>query len=260
LLLLSRILAAGVFRNARWLLALWLVGVGILTSLVWWNEQARSVVFLGVLQEDYLPGQPREVVLLSLLQEFFSWAWALACFVYLLPAVLLPLARSYSISQVLWLRLTPCTARDLAAARLGHVVLATLFLGALTLSWAVVCAWYHAVAVTPFLVLALGVVAHLWLAGGLVVLTAPLARSETGRALYACAALLLPLLSCAMMEAGRHSFGAFWRRWWPYAGPFVASLEPPLRHFTCCAGLGLLLLLISVLVSRGRLQSGVPCR
>lgn len=258
LLLLSRILAAGVFRNVGAMLAVWLLGVGVLTTLVSWNEGAGRLVFLGAVQHEHLPGAPREEAILHLLREMFSWAWALAGLTYLLVALLMPLARSYSVSQVLWLRLTPCTARDLAAARVSRVLLASLFLASLSLSWAGICAVYHGVTMEPFLVLTLGLAAHAILASGLVVATAPAARTETGRFTCAFIALLLPLLSCAMMEAGRHWLEPSWRNWWPYSGPFVAGLEPPLRHFASCAGLGLLLLLVSVGVARGRLETGTP--
>jgi hypothetical protein len=251
------VFAAGVVRQANWLLALWLAGVLLPTTLLWWDAQANAVVFLTLTQKDYLPGLSEKVVIPYLLGELFSWGWAVVGLFYVLPGVLVPLARSYSVSQVLWLRLTPCTARDLALARLVRVLAASGVLAGLALAWAAICCAYHGLALSPFLVPVLGVLAHLWLASGGVLLAAPRLRTETGRSVCAFVALLIPLLSCAIMRAGEHHLTRDWLAWWPYAGPFTTTLQAAGQHFAVCAALGGVLLLLSLLTPH-RIATATP--
>ncbi|WP_193788992.1 hypothetical protein, partial [Zavarzinella formosa] len=64
------------------------------------------------------------------LRELFSWWWMIAGLAYVLPVMLMPSSASFARDQVLWLRMTPCSARDLALARLWRVGVALAVVGA----------------------------------------------------------------------------------------------------------------------------------
>jgi len=232
-------------------LALELGGVG-------WDGQRATVA--GMPADGFGVGGDRTATLVLLLGEMFSWAWTIGCVAFLLPAALLPLASSFGVSHTLWLRLTPCSPRELSAARAGRLLATVVAAGVVGGGWAWAAAAWHGLPWRGMLVPPLGALAHLLLAGAVVLLVGPRARSAVGRALTAFVGLLTPvvLFLVVALTGGRGAEPAAWRLWWPYAAPFTPALGDQLRHFGSAALLGLSLIGLSLVIPCGRVVWASP--
>ncbi len=217
------------------------------------REVDGALLLWGVVVEGYgaLAGGP----LPAFLRECLSWWWLIAAVGYVLPVLLLPLAASFAPSQVLWLRLTPCSPRDVALARTARLGIAVASLGALGLPAAVACARWHGVPVAAVLDVAAGLLAHALLAGGVVLIAGPALYAPAGRALAAFVGFLMPLFLFLAYAALGARLPAGLRSWWPYAVPFVPAWGEPAGHVLVAAGLGAALVVLAVLRQPGRCES-----
>jgi hypothetical protein len=211
----------------------------------------------GVVMEGYAAGD-EQGPLPAFLRECFSWWWLIASVAYVLPVLLLPLAASFAPSQVLWLRLTPCTPRSVMLARAARLMLGLAGLAALALPAAAVCTLRHGVPLAAILDAAGGVLAHTALAGGLILVIGPHLKTPPGRALAAFVAFLAPVLSFVVYAAVTPRLPSTLRSWWPYALPFAPSWGEPANHTAAAAALGAGLVALAVLCAPGRCESLSP--
>jgi hypothetical protein len=247
--LLARVFTHGLFQGAWWLVVTWIVAVVLFTWFVTWD--GRIVVWCGIPQEPLAGAGSQEAMTRLLLSEYFCWGWVFVSLAFCLPNVLLPLATSHSISQVLWLRLTPTTPREMAVARICRLLLAASFLGLLGSSWGVICAIYHSVSPVRMLLLVSGFLTHLLVSGGLVLFFSQWARSDKARIVCVFVSFVLPCLSCLGYFAFQRQAGV-WGEWWPYATPFTYVLGKDDKHLISCALLGLLLIIAYIAMQRGQ--------
>jgi hypothetical protein len=211
----------------------------------------------GVGMEGYAAAE-EQGPLPAFVRECFSWWWLIAAVAYVLPVLLLPLAASFAPSQVLWLRLTPCSSRAVMLARTMRLLLGVAFLAALALPVVVLCTLRHDLPAHTLLDAAAGVLAHTLWAGGLVLVIGPSLKTPPGRALAAFVAFLTPLLSFVLYAALAPRLPGGLRSWWPYALPFAPSWGEPARHVLAAAALGAGLVALAVLRAPGRCESLSP--
>lgn len=229
-----------------------LIGISISTFPIGFNEQHVTFFQLqwGKSEED----------LLRLLHELFSWVWLFAALPYFLRGLLQPLGDSSLVSQMLWLRFTPCLPHEVALARAIWVISWGIWLGILGLGWALATVLFHhlfhllPLNTFPKLLLNIeGMVSHVLLSGGIV---AALASSlpvddYSGRRLVANFASFIPLMLTPIYIAVRKAEHA---AFFPYALPFakaVAIDSETILHFGMAAVLGVLLLGLHVITKFG---------
>jgi hypothetical protein len=232
-----------VLRRTVFLAGLLALALGGLVLPVRW-ETRRLVLWGTALDEFRVASGPTEALSLFV-REVLSWWWLAAGVLYLLPVLLLPLAGSFARNQVLWLRLTPCSARELALGRAVRVVVASALLGGLGLAAVGVCALWHGLPARSLLPVGLGPGLHALAAGGLLLVCGPRLLTPVGRALAAFLVFLAPLISFLLFVTLRPHLPTAVAGWWPYVVPFAPDLGRPLPHLLGTAGLGLAALLVA---------------
>lgn len=247
--LLAKIYTHGLFSGARWVVVMWIITTVLFTWFVTWD--GRVVVLCGIPQEPLAGAGSQEAMTRLLLSEGFCWGWVVVSIFYCLPNVLLPLASSHSISQVLWLRLTPTMPMEMAVGRVCRLMLASSFLGLLGGSWGVICTIYHSVSPSSVLLLMSGFLTHLLVSSGLVLLFSQWARSDKARIVCVFISFVLPCLSCLGYFAFQRQGGSL-GEWWPYATPFTYVFGKDDKHLISCAMLGLLLIIAYITTQRGQ--------
>jgi hypothetical protein len=251
--LLARVHLEGLVPGAELALLL-LLGAALLVACpVGWNGEHLSV--WGVDLPDFAPGLDRNGAVVAFVTEMLSWGWVVVLLGYVLPRVLLPLAASFAPNQVLWQRLSCCTARDVSYARGLRVLVVAALVGGLTVVLALVAAWRFEIPVVPLLDAPAGLAGQIVLAGGLIVFLCPLSRTQSGRLLVAVAAGLVPVLSLLPYLSLRQHLVPFLALWWPFAVPFTAPLGPQVCHNLACLFLGFVCLAVATLAQPGRPRS-----
>jgi hypothetical protein len=244
LLVLLRVEARGVGRNLLPMGLLLAAGLAGPALAVRWEEGNLA---LGTAALTGFGGE-RVGATTSYLRELFSWWWVAVAAAYLLPVVLLPTAASFSRDQILWLRLTPCSAREVAVGRAGRVLASTAALASLALPAGAFLAAYHDLPPGLLLATAAALPAHALLAGGLVLIAGPRIPLAATRALFAFVAFLAPVISFLAFVALRPHLDPSFGRWWPYVVPFAPPLDEASQHVLVSVGLGVLFLIMSVLL------------
>lgn len=208
-----------------------------------------------IIISDKNPADFREQTMGDYVRELLSWWWVTVGLVYLLPVVLMPSTASFARDQVLWLRLTPCSARELALARLWRVVTALCFLGGMSLIVAFAVSYWHEISCTPAVWTVVGVLAHgLW-AGGVVLVIGPLLRTPVDRALGSFFALLTPIIAFLLYVALEPKLPKTLQEWWPYTIPFAKLPTSPKAHILTSAAIGLVGLILSLVIQPGHWRS-----
>lgn len=216
-----------------------LTGIILSTLPVSWYGEA--ICFFKIPLDLY--GDNRELALKLLMHEFFSWAWILIAFFYLLPRLLSPLGESFLVSQKLWLRLTPCQPHEIAFSRAICVISWGLWLGILSFVWALSTAFYHQIPPTTLLIDVAGLVSHVFLSGGIILaLDLGLAVDYSGRKLLSTLALFAPILSLLIGFGLSRTLEAKYAIFLPYASPFARLSSENVYHFGTAAVIGFLLL------------------
>jgi hypothetical protein len=226
---------------------------GVTVTFVRWDPATRDlylwrIPFKVTLLIDGGEAGLREHAIQELIRETLSWWWLVVVFLYVLPTLLLPLARSFSIEQMLWLRLAPCTARDIAAARACRVIVAALSLTALSALFASASSIYHATAASDALLAASEVGTHVVLACGILLILAPSLSSPTARLVCAFVALSSPMLLYFTYAALESFLPAVCSRYWPYVVPFEPFNLRGQGHTIATAAVGTCLLVTSVFI------------
>ena len=220
-------------KSYHWLI---LLGVGIIIATPFGWDQEKLTVFNIPLEGYY---GSRETVYISLLHELFSWAWIYIAFDVLFR-LLLPLGDSFSVSQLLWLRLTPCSPVDIAVARGIWVIAYGVLLGVLGLIWMLITSLYYHVFSTNLLLDALGLVSYIIFAGGMIaVLDFDLEFDYLSKKVIAVVALFFPsLLGLVKLGIANLIHGEY-AKFFPYTHPFAMLTSENLYHFGVAGILGL---------------------
>jgi uncharacterized membrane protein YhaH (DUF805 family) len=248
---LLRLFSRGVLVRSRSVFVV--LGVLLVPMLgIHWNGSGLEL--WGVAFETAGP-YTRESALSDYLRELFSWWWIHVGLAYLLPVVLLATVASFSRDQVLWLRMTPCSARELALARLGRVVFSLLLIGSIGLAAAFgVAQWHDTTARGPAWTVG-GMLAHgLWSAGALL-LVGPYLQTPIDRALGAFFCFLAPVVAFLVFVALEPKLPGSVREWWPYTVPFARLSSDPGPHILSAAALGVAGMFLSVLLQPGHRRS-----
>ena len=217
-----------------------LLGGGIIIATVpfgWYQEQ---LTFFNIPLEGYQGA--RETVYINLLHELFSWAWIYIT-LYLLRRLLLPLGDSFSVSQLLWLRLTHCSPWEIAAARAMWVIAYGVWLGFLGLIWVLVTSLYHHIYSANLLLDILGLVSYIIFAGGMIaVLDFHREFDYFSKRVIAVVALFFPSLLDLVKLGIDNSIDAHYARFFPFTHPFARVTSENLYHFGVAGILGLFFL------------------
>ena len=224
-------------KSYHWLLLL--VGGVIIATLPfsWYQEQLR---FFTIPLEAYQGA--KETAFIALLHELFSWAWIYIAF-DVLWRLLLPLGDSFSVSQLLWLRLTPCSPWEIAAARAIWVMAYGVWVGVLGIIWVLVSSLYHQISPTNLLLDVLGLVSHIIFAGGIVVvLDFGLEGDYFTKKVIAVVALFVPCLLDLVRLAIDNFVDTQYVRFFPYTHPFARLTLDNLFHFGIVGIVGLVFL------------------
>jgi hypothetical protein len=222
------------------LLTIFLVGTLVSTFPVKWDYARSSVTFFGFPLELY--GHSRQESLLTLLNEFFSWAWIIIAILYL-PRLLRQLSESFSVKEMLWLRLVPCSPYEVAVARACWVGSWAFLLGALGTVWALICSLFHQIPSSELFVNIEGLVGHVLLSGGIVVgLNSVIAVGESDQNSISVIALLTPLILTPIYLGINRVSVTNYMKFFPYAIPFNKGLQNTLLHFGIAALIGVLFL------------------
>lgn len=228
-----------------------LLGFGIMCSLLTrWNDAEAALYFAGIeLRAFSIPRNQTQAVN-DIFLEFFSVFW-LGSLALLTRSVFIPLSRSSSVSQTLWLRLTPALSSDLALARSWTVLITAAWVGLLGLTWALAHMALHAARPAMLLLPVTGLMGHVLLAGGIITLAQPAPTSpSSARSSIALLGVVTPIALYLLGRSVAPSLGGFF----PYASPFVVERirSAALRPFLTAGLIGLTLLLAHVALSAGR--------
>lgn len=232
---------------------IWL-GIGILLSTFPITINEGNVMFVG------LPWGNYKEAFIGILHELFSWFWLFLALPYTLRKLLLPLGDSTTISQMLWLRMTPALPCEVAIARSLRVIIWAVLLGILGLLWVVSIILFHnilhQVSWSIFGELSLNVLAlmsYVFLAGGIaIILDIFLAIDDySGKRLITAYAGFIPIILAPVYIVIRNSKYALN---FPYASPFfkaIAGNKESLHHFLIAIGVGISLLILHILIHLG---------
>lgn len=220
-------------------LIIFVIGILVGTLAVGWDSSETSVTFFGVLLKLY--GQNRDDSLVRFLNQIFSWGWVVAIFLLFSP--IKKLSETFSVNEMLWLRLLPCSPYEVAIARALWIIGYAFFLGILGTAWAIICASFHQVSIRELLINVEGLVSHVLLSGGIVValsLVIPIRKSEQN--LISVIAMMLPLVLTLIYYgiSGLQVQGVM--KYFPYSSPFNPGLKNTFFHFGTATLIGVVLL------------------
>ncbi len=243
----------GLFGGCWWgMVGLFMIGLIVFSTSVGWDGKYPTLfgepeVNVGA-SDDWRIGIPLQ------LASYQSFAWVIALFVYAVPAVLVPIVNSFSLTQTVWLRGLWCSPRDVAAARAVRLLMAVGLTAALGLVWVAAMVAWHQIPARLLLTVVLGWTAHLLLSGGVVLSIGRLLGNGTQRVTVAVLALLLPvILWLPTLLWANHLSEWVMESWLPYACPLTENLSHSTRHYGAAAGVGLFLTVWSVLQAGGRI-------
>ncbi len=226
-----------------------LVGIIIATVPCSWYQ--GQLTFFDIPLTSYQGA--RETVYIRFLHELFSWAWIYVAF-DILSRLLIPLGDSFSVSQLLWLRLTPCFPWEIATARAIWVIVYGFWLGFLGLILVFATSLYHHISPANVLLDILGLVSYIIFAGGMIaVLDFDLAFDYVSKRVIAFVALFFPSLLGLIKLGIANLLDSQYARFFPYAYPFAEITSENLYHFGMTGILGLVFLGLHI---QNKLQYG----
>jgi len=101
--------------------------------------------------------------------EYFSLSWIFLSTLYLLPKLLLPLTNSFSINQMLWLRLTPCSPIEIAITRVLWVISWAIWLSISGIITMLLIIYHHKIFLNNLFLDIGGLISYIILTGGIVI-------------------------------------------------------------------------------------------
>ena len=217
-------------------------GILISTFPVSWNGE--NLTFFQIPLEVY--GGSREQALISILHEFFSWSWIFLAF-YVLFKLLLPLGDSFLVSQLLWLRLTPCLPWQVATARVLWVISYAFLCGFLGCIWVLITVYFHQVSPIYPLLDVFGFICHVIFSAGIITcLDWGLQFDYFLKRIIAFIALIIPILLQLIYLIIEQILDPKYTKFFPYAVPFASPSKENFYHFGILGLIGVLLLVIHI--------------
>ncbi len=206
------------------------------TLPVGWDQHSSSVTFFSFPLELY--GHSREESLSALLNEFSSWAWIVVALFYL-SKLLKKLSESFSVNEMLWLRLVSCSPYEVAVARACWIAGSALSLVVLGTLWVLICSVFHHIGFNELIVNVEGLVSHVLLSGGIVVaLNSVTAIGESEQNLFSVISLIAPLLLTPIYLGMNKLADTNYMLFFPYTIPFNRGLQDTGFHFGVAALIG----------------------
>lgn len=218
------------------LLGLFLAGTLLSTLAVGWDQHSSSVTFFGFPLTVY--EHSREKSLSALLNELFSWAWILVALFYL-SNLLKRLSESFSVNEMLWLRLVSCSPCEVAVARALWIAGSALAIGTLGTLWVLICSVFHHIGLNKLIVNVEGLVSHVLLSGGIVVALNSVAKiGESEQNSISVISLITPLLLTPIYIGINNLAHTKYMIFFPYTIPFNRGLQSTGFHFGVAALIG----------------------
>ncbi|MBN3928021.1 hypothetical protein [Nostoc sp. NMS4] len=207
----------------------------ITTFPIGWN--GTSVTFLSIPLSVY--SFDKETALNGFLLELFEWSWIPFVFAIFI-SLLKPLEESFSVSQILWLRLTPCQPYEVALSRVFLVIGYGIWLGGLSSLWVIIIAFFHKIYPTTLFIEIFGLISYVILCGGTIVaFDFKPSFSYSERPLVPVIALLLPLILYAIYSGLNQVIkGNYLISFFPFAVPISINSIQNISHFGMAALIG----------------------
>lgn len=226
----------------------WLAIIMLLTCIFtfFYSWDGTELFFLDIPLEGYKPFGNQALIIC--LNEFFSWTWIILSF-YILLKLMFPLGDSFLVSELLWLRLTPCKPAEIAASRAIWILSYAILLGILGGIWSILTAFVHQISPNPLFINVLGLVSHVILSGGIIViLDFGLTFDFYVRKMIAVIALFIPwILKFISMAIDKVAILRI-IKFFPYTIPFQPPLSDNIYHFGTAAIIGIVFLGIHILL------------
>lgn len=226
------------------LLFLFVIGIVIGTLPISWDISETSVTVFGFPLKLY--GQYRDDSLLSLLNEIFSWGWLIISI--FLFRLLKKLSESFSVNEMLWLRLLPCSPYEVALARALWIIGYACFIGILGTVWAVICTLFHHVSMSEILINIEGLVSYVLLSGGIVVslnLVSSVKKLEPN--FISSIACITPIVLGLIYRGISNLQDNGIMKYFPYSFPFNTGLRNTFFHFGTATLIGVCLIGLNIL-------------
>ncbi len=223
--------------------------LGTLVSLfpIDWDFTGKSVRFFGFPLDVY--SLSREESLLDLLSGLFSWMWVIIT-IFFLPRLMKRLNDSFSVNEMLWLRLVQCSPYEVATARVLWVMTWVVLLSIFGGLWAYMCALFHEIPIRYLLINVEGLLSHILLSGGIiVVLNSIVSAGESEKNLISVIALFFPILLTFIYLGIRTTSNINYMQFFPYVAPFNRGLQNTAIHFGMAALIGTILLFLNAVFS-----------
>lgn len=176
----------------------------MVTLLTSWDENLKQLSFFGI---SFYNGS-RDVALQSLFIDWFNFWWILLIFIIIYPYFLVPLNDSFSISNLLWLKLNNSTNIDIAFSRVIFCVVFTLIFVVLATFWTFVFAIRHSIWQFSLLYPILGILSFLILTSGITLMLNSFSnRPPTNSILVPILAVSIPIILSLLDKQARSFLG-----------------------------------------------------
>lgn len=200
--------------------ALWIIfTIGFLLLIgSEWDIDSQKLKVLGLTIDGFGIGQTQSDIMLAHFYDVISTIWLFIIITFGFQKVLLPMSKSFSVSQTLWLRLTPISSVELAISRIIVILSGTILITILSSILAMLYWLMHGNQATQLFLPIIGFTGHLLISGGLIVSCNPgLTTSLSFRTMLAVLFAGLPMLSYILFHNIADNLNGFF----PYTAPFI---------------------------------------
>ncbi|KPQ39461.1 MAG: hypothetical protein HLUCCO16_07665 [Phormidium sp. OSCR] len=224
-----------------------LIGFIIVFPLSWNGE---NLTFLSTPIDAYLGS--RDKVFMDLIHELLSWGWMLLS-LYWVFVLFIPLSHSFLVSELLWIRLTPCLPIEVAAARVLAVIIYGAAFSLISVIWTIMVCVIKQVSWSSILLLdSFGIFSCIVLSGGLVVGASGLGINSSSRrslaTMISVIAALVPSLLRLINSSLSDILGDY-SKFFPHATPFSVFYTDTAFHLASALLVGCSLLIFHVVYS-----------
>lgn len=154
--------------NSKW--AYLLVGMVIFPIFfAYWNEDKLEVVIFSVVNLD-LPSFNRELCLAYVFDDFFALYWLVVVFIFIPKLSFNRLINSFTISNLLYLKLSPVSPFQIKLYRTSIVFGTALFYSGISLVLAIIYCFVHNIPARGPLISIFGLFTHIIFSGGLLLI------------------------------------------------------------------------------------------
>lgn len=198
-----------------WFLIFWAVVTVLGTS---WDENYEMVRFLSIKVGNV--GDTRVFALQDIFVQLFQLTWLIVLFFYNPMYVLIPISQSYTVSNTLWLRLSPVSHVCIEIMRSLIIFGIALFFYFAGIIWAMSFSIFHGVGIRLLIQPATSLLGFMFMTGGLMMWVSPGIRANT-EIRYAVSIIVsaIPLI----LFIFRHSLSNILGLLLPYAYPYSSA-------------------------------------